>query len=353
MKLCVLGDASYPHARNWVNYFKSRGAEVYLISLQNSIGTSVVEHTIPSKQLPGFLKYPLSIGKIASLIKSINPDIVNAHFVPNYGFISAIIGTRPLVVSCFGSDVLEPPRKGILRKARIKFTLNKADLVTTDGKILKDAVHKFGIPYSRILNIPIGIDTPVFNPLKKTFPPKVVYMRRLEYVCNPELFVNALPAVISQCNIKPVMLDMGSHRDKIFSLVKKLGLESKIEFMPFLSEQKLASLLGESTIYVSTSFSDSTSVTLLEAMSCGAFPVVTDIIGNREWVKDGVNGYLVPLNNPAKLAEKIIKALSTPLLIEKAFLKNTEIIKKYGDRYKNMGVVESAFFNIMNKYKNK
>ncbi|MDD2889432.1 MAG: glycosyltransferase family 4 protein [bacterium] len=353
MKLCVLGDASYPHAGNWVNYFKNRGAEVHLISLQNSIGTSGIEHTIPSKQLPGFIKYPLSIGKIVSLIKSINPDIINAHFVPNYGFLSAIIGARPLVVSCFGSDVLEPPRKGILRKARIKYTLNKADLITTDGKILKDAVNKFGIPYSRILNVPIGIDTPVFKPLKKTLPPKVVYMRRLEYVCNPELFVNALPIVISQCNVKPVMLDMGSYREKIFSLVKKLGLQSKIEFVPFLSEQKLASLLGESTVYVSTSFSDSTSVTLLEAMSCGAFPVVTDIIGNREWIKNGVNGYLTPLNDPAKLADKIIKALSNPLLMEKASLKNTEIIKKYGDRYTNMGIVESAFLDLIKKYKNK
>ena len=349
MKLCVLGDASYPHARNWVNYFKSRGAEVHLISLEKSIGTLGIEHPIASKKLPGFIKYPLSINEVASLVKSINPDIVNAHFVPNYGFISAIIGTKPLVVSCFGSDVLEPPRKDILRKARIKFTLSKANLITTDGKILKDAVHKFGIPYNRILNVPIGINTSLFIPRKKTLPPKVVYMRRLERVCNPELFVNALPAILSNCNVKPIMLDMGSKRDKIFSLVKKLGLESKIEFLPFLSEQDLANLLGESTIYVSTSFSDSTSVTLLEAMSCGVFPVVTDIIGNREWIKDGVNGYLVPLNDPAQLADKVIKSLSNSLLIEKAFLKNTDIIKKYGDRYKNMRIVESAFLDIINK----
>lgn len=63
-------------------------------------------------------------------------------------------------------------------------------------------------------------------------------------------------------------------------------------------------------IYVSNSFSDGTSASLLEAMACSLTPVVTEIDGNKEWVKDGVNGLLVPVANSKKLAEKILSLVN-------------------------------------------
>jgi glycosyltransferase involved in cell wall biosynthesis len=57
---------------------------------------------------------------------------------------------------------------------------------------------------------------------------------------------------------------------------------------------------------VSTSFSDGTSASLLEAMSCSLPPVATEIDGNKEWINDGINGFLVPVADSKKLAEKIL-----------------------------------------------
>lgn len=348
IKICILAGADYPHARTWVDYFADRGAKVYLISLEKSIGTKGEEHIFSSRIKQKFIKYPFSSSKIAKLLREIKPDIINAHFVPNYGFISAIIGYKPLVITCLGSDILEPPKKDPLRRARIKFVLRKADLITTDGEVLLKGVMRYGIPKDRILNVPFGADTSVFKPLEKSSPPhKVVYFRRLEKNCNPELFVKALPAVLAKHNIKPIMLDRGSRRLYIRKLIKKLGIESKVEFLPFLTEQELAKLLGTSDIYVSTSLSDSTSVTLLEAMSCGVFPIVTDIAGNREWIKDGENGFLVPLSKPDYLANKILEAIKNPELRKKAMAKNISIIHKYGDRKKNLHIVESAFLKLI------
>jgi glycosyltransferase involved in cell wall biosynthesis len=47
---------------------------------------------------------------------------------------------------------------------------------------------------------------------------------------------------------------------------------------------------------------------LLEAMSCGAAVVGTDIPGIAELVDDGVNGLLVPVGSPPELAERILEA---------------------------------------------
>ena len=51
------------------------------------------------------------------------------------------------------------------------------------------------------------------------------------------------------------------------------------------------------------------SVSLLEAMASGAFPVVTDIPANREWICDRKNGMLVATRNEIALAGEIVEAI--------------------------------------------
>ena len=70
-----------------------------------------------------------------------------------------------------------------------------------------------------------------------------------------------------------------------------------------------AELLGRAEIYLSASLSDSTSVSLLEAMASCAVPVVSDIEGNREWVGEGEGARLFPPGDSAALARALEHAL--------------------------------------------
>jgi glycosyltransferase involved in cell wall biosynthesis len=92
----------------------------------------------------------------------------------------------------------------------------------------------------------------------------------------------------------------------------------------------MAQYLTAANIYVSTSFIDSTSVSLLEAMACGIPPVTTDISGNREWIKNEVNGLLYQPRDHKALAEKITQ------LIE-----NEDLRKQFGERSRQM-IMERA-----------
>jgi hypothetical protein len=47
-------------------------------------------------------------------------------------------------------------------------------------------------------------------------------------------------------------------------------------------------------------------------MACGAFPIVTEIPSNREWIVDKQNGFLVPIDDEGILARKIIEAIRRP-----------------------------------------
>jgi glycosyltransferase involved in cell wall biosynthesis len=63
-------------------------------------------------------------------------------------------------------------------------------------------------------------------------------------------------------------------------------------------------------------------------MASGAFPIVTDIPSNREWISDGENGFLVPIDQESFLAEKILEAIRNQDLVERSRDKNFCLIKE-------------------------
>jgi glycosyltransferase involved in cell wall biosynthesis len=73
---------------------------------------------------------------------------------------------------------------------------------------------------------------------------------------------------------------------------------------------------------------DGTSVSLLEALASGAFPVVTDIPANREWITDGKNGFLVPTDEENILAKRIIEAIRNKALLEESSYENMCLMKE-------------------------
>ena len=70
----------------------------------------------------------------------------------------------------------------------------------------------------------------------------------------------------------------------------ELGLQEKIQFVGFVSEQEQISFYRTAQFYISIPESDATSVSLLEAMAYGCIPVVSDIPANHEWIREHENG---------------------------------------------------------------
>jgi glycosyltransferase involved in cell wall biosynthesis len=108
----------------------------------------------------------------------------------------------------------------------------------------------------------------------------------------------------------------------------------------------MAELFREAAVAVSPSIHDGTPNTLLEAMACGCFPVVGDLESLREWIKPGINGFLINPGDPTALAQSVIKAIDQPSLRLKARDHNQILIseraeyrttmKKAGEFYKSL-----------------
>jgi glycosyltransferase involved in cell wall biosynthesis len=179
----------------------------------------------------------------------------------------------------------------------------------------------------------------------------VLSTRRLERLYRLDLLIEALQR--AWCNLPLldcVICGDGSLRAKLESMVRSIGLE-EIEFVGWKYGDEYLDLVARADIYVSCSESDSTSVSLLEAMAGGAIPVVTDIPGNREWVTDGESALMFPVGDVDALASCLIRAARDHPLRRNAAALNRRSVGARAIWENNMGRIEKAFEEIVTRFR--
>ncbi|MBZ5492112.1 MAG: glycosyltransferase [Acidobacteriia bacterium] len=100
------------------------------------------------------------------------------------------------------------------------------------------------------------------------------------------------------------------YAEKMQSMVRQLGLEKNVRLLGFVGDP--VPLLKMSDAFCLLSRSEGFCNALLEAMACGVPSVVTRVGGNPEAITDGENGFLVPVEDDAAAAERLLTLLEHP-----------------------------------------
>jgi glycosyltransferase involved in cell wall biosynthesis len=95
------------------------------------------------------------------------------------------------------------------------------------------------------------------------------------------------------------------------ALVKDAGLGDRVRLLEYVHD--LRALLATADIYVSSSYIEGFSLTILEAMSAGLPVVATRSGGADDLVRDGIDGLLVPPRDPQMLAEALARLVNDPV----------------------------------------
>ena len=153
--------------------------------------------------------------------------------------------------------------------------------------------------------------------------------RNLLLIYNVSLLIRAIPIVLKEePETKFLIAGDGVEKEALEREVKNLNINSSVKFFGRVPHDEMPNLLSQADIYVSTSLYDGTSVSLLEAMGSGAFPIVTDIPANREWIINGENGFLVPVKDEKMLARRIIEAIRNRELLQRSRMENLSMIER-------------------------
>ena len=146
MKICFFAPADSTHTIKWCSWFSAHGHKVQVISLTPGSIDGVQVHLLNNEITAGAsdfqkLGYLRSVRAVRALVRRIQPDILSVHYATSYGTLAALAGVHPYTLSVWGSDIYEFPRRGLLHKALLKFSLRKADLLfSTSRAMAREAV---------------------------------------------------------------------------------------------------------------------------------------------------------------------------------------------------------------------
>ena len=331
------------HTQNWVAWFRARGHEVRVWSLEPG-PPELDAQPLPAAPLPGFLRYPLAAPAARAALDRFRPDVIDAHFVPNYGMLAALTGRAPLCVSAWGSDLLVLPRRNAAQRARARFVLRRADAIVADSDNLARAALDLGAAPERVHAIPWGVDLEFFRDRGARDPGLLLSTRMHDTVYDlPTLFEGVAPVMAADPNTTLVITGDGPLRPELERLAARRLPAGRHRFVGRVPAPELARLLASATFFLSASRSDSTSLSLLEAMASGAVPVVSEIEGNRQWVGEDDGARTFAPGDAASLTRALERARADEEWRERARRRNRSVVEERGDRARNMASIEALF----------
>ncbi len=222
--------------------------------------------------------------------------------------------------STFNWRVFFPIEKYLSQFTDCLITINSEDyqLATTSG---------FKTP--KIVFVPgVGVDLSRFSPADAAEKAAL----REEYGIAQDAFVMIYPADFCERknqlmllkalklvtekyqNVKLLMPGLQTYIEPAKQYCEENNLLAYVEFMGY--RRDIFKLDALADISVSSSRQEGLPINLIEAMALGNPIIASDVRGNNDLVQDGVNGYLIPLNDSEMMAQRMIELIENPARIE-------------------------------------
>jgi len=229
-----------------------------------------------------------------------------------------LLTKRPVKTIARLQNLPESITKNPFKKALYSLAFTKPDVLVAQCQDMKEHLQKtFNIPNEKVHVIynPVNIEDihkkiTSQNPFKDKEAINILSVSRLEYVKGIDILLKAFKIVKSQMP-KAVLtiIGTGSYETKLKQLACELNLQDSVDFLGW--QDNPYNYMYYADVVVLASRREGLPNTLLEALACGAKVVATDCpTGPAEIIgQDEKYGWLAPVEDFEKLAQKIIEAL--------------------------------------------
>jgi glycosyltransferase involved in cell wall biosynthesis len=168
--------------------------------------------------------------------------------------------------------------------------------------------------------IPNGVDTEFFRPAvdaptaSDDEPLRFLAVGRLTEQKNLGFALDAMKRLRSRTT-RPFLLEVvgdGPSRTELVGQAAGLGIGERILWHPWCDQTRLRAMYQNAHCFLNPSLYEGMPNTVLEAMACALPVIASDIEGNRDLVRDGETGILVPLGDVGRLSEALYAAMRSP-----------------------------------------
>lgn len=315
-----------------------RGHEVHVVAPASSRhhgtfdeehqGVTLVVHRLKSYKWPlhAWLRFvwPWSVKKwTGPILDAVKPDVlhIQSHVVIGRGIVpeANARGIRVVATNHFmPENLLEytPFGKWTLPIA-LKIAWNDAaktyrlaDTITTPTNLAADYLRK-AIAGQRVLAISCGIDASRYVAREgRPANNDIVFVGRVAPEKNLDVLVRAVALLPGSLAATLTIVGDGEMIPKLTALAKELGLEDRVRFLGFVSDEAKRTALTNGTVFAMPSTAELQSISSLEAMASGLPVVAADSMALPHLI-DG-NGYLFVPGDEHDLAAKLEAVLTAP-----------------------------------------
>jgi len=338
-KYLILADGKSPHTFKWVkelyNYFDLslitlNGYDKQLLQYIDKEQIYVLNESVNAEG--GNFKLLLKYFEIKKIVNALQPKYINAHYISSYGVLAALVKRNnlqlKLIQSAWGSDVLVTPFENRIKRVSTKFALQYADLITSDSFYMSDKIIEISATEA-IETFAFGLEIVVMDDDVAKDENLIFSNRALSENYNINTIIRWF-AGLENRDLKLVIANDGVQRKELEALCISLNVSQQVKFVGFLTKDEQDVLYKKAKYYISIPNSDSTAVSLLEAMAFGCYPIVSNLPANREWILDECNGSFFVGDMLLPVVEEDVSSINKRIIDKKAIFSKS--IKKYINR---------------------
>jgi L-malate glycosyltransferase len=355
------------HDRRFLSALACSGNRIYYLRLENR-GKALEDRSIPSgveqvawnggKRPVSWWNGPSLLKNLNKVIRQLKPDLVHAGPIQGPAFLAALIGVRSLVSMSWGYDLLMDAERNSLLRLITRYTLSKSAVLVGDCEAVRRKAVEFGMPEQQMVIFPWGVDLEHFSPAdsvlteleeSKTNVFTLLSTRSWEPIYGVDMiaraFIKAARSLENQgkTDLKLLMLGSGSLSPELRKIFLQSGLHDKVHFAGQISATHLPKYYRAASLYLSASHVDGSSVSLLEAMASGCPVLVSDIPGNQEWVKPGLNGWMFKDGDVDGLCQGILTAVENRSRLAEMGKAGRRIVEERADWKQGVSKLMSAY----------
>lgn len=269
-----------------------------------------------------------SAARLFFFLRRKRPDVVHFFLPMPYllgGLVAMLAGTRIQVMSRRSLNIYQDRYRGVAWIER--WLHGRMSRVLGNSHAVLQNLRDEGVSNQRLSLIYNGVDIPEpATPDERTELYKHLNVDKTDFLVT--IVANLIPykghedllrglasvMTILPKNWKLICIGNDGHgiKDDLFLLSKELGIAEKIRFVG--GRNDVSGILQISDVAVLSSHQEGFSNAVLEGMAAGLPLVVTDVGGNVEAVRDGVDGYVVPPHEPGSMGKAIARLLDDETL---------------------------------------
>lgn len=297
---------------------------VYFLPWKNQVVSEIEKEggTVVCIQAKNNASILLAVRKIAAYVRKHNIQLIHCH-LPWAGMAGRLVGRLT------GVPVVYTEHNKWERYHKITYYLNKFSfssqqkVIAVSEEVANSIKINYGKAKPQVQVVANGTDTAKYdrtqaveNDIRKQLNiPSTTTVIGIACVFRAQKRLHTWLEIAQALHAKHpdtffIIVGDGPLHDEVHAKAKELGTEKYVFFAGLQTETR--PYFTAMDLFMMSSEFEGLPIALLEAMSMNCVPACTAAGGIPEVIKDGVNGILVPVQQPMQLVDRLLQLLQQP-----------------------------------------